>query len=85
MNFDKITACTANVMNDLIIATAKIIESSKASVLFFENVPQFCASPAWESLNGLINKNYPFWTQKEIEDEILVVLPPANEPALINT
>lgn len=56
-----------NVMNDLILATAKIIRSSKASVLFFENVPQFYKSQAWESLKSLLNKDYPFWVEKELE------------------
>lgn len=58
---------TANIMNDLVIATAKIIESSKASVLLFENVPQYYKSAAWESLKSLLKDQYPFWAQKEIE------------------
>ncbi|RHW36087.1 site-specific DNA methylase, partial [Neobacillus notoginsengisoli] len=58
---------SGNIMNDLVIATAKIIESSKAEVLFFENVPQFYKSKAWDSLKSLLNGEYPFWAQKEIE------------------
>lgn len=56
-----------NVMNDLVLATAKIIQSSKAEVLFFENVPQFYKSAAWDSLKSLLNEEYPFWAQKELE------------------
>ncbi|MCM3707336.1 DNA cytosine methyltransferase [Cytobacillus firmus] len=56
-----------NVMNDLVLATAKIIQSSKAEVLFFENVPQYYKSNAWESLKNLLKDDYPFWGQKELE------------------
>ncbi|QCJ45413.1 hypothetical protein FAY30_26025 (plasmid) [Bacillus sp. S3] len=56
-----------NVMNDLVTACAKIIHSSKAEILFFENVPQFYKSNAWESLKSLLNDDYPFWAQKELE------------------
>lgn len=58
---------SGNIMNDLVLATAKIIESSKASVLIFENVVQFYKSAAWDSLKSLLKNDYPFWAQKEIE------------------
>jgi DNA (cytosine-5)-methyltransferase 1 len=58
---------SGNIMNDLVLATAKIISSSKASVLFFENVPKFYKSHAWDSLKSLLSDEYPYWTQKEIE------------------
>lgn len=56
-----------NVMNDLVLATFKILQSSKASVLFFENVPQFYKSQAWFTLKNLLQDDYPFWAQKELE------------------
>lgn len=56
-----------NVFNDLVIATAKIISTSKASVLFFENVNGFYKSASWEMLKSLLKDEYPFWTQKTIE------------------
>jgi DNA (cytosine-5)-methyltransferase 1 len=55
------------VMNDLVLACYKIIQSSKASVLFFENVPQFYKTVAWESLKSLLQEDYPYWAQKELE------------------
>lgn len=55
------------VMNDLVLATYKIIKSSQASVLFFENVPQFYRTAAWDSLKNLLQEDYPFWAQKELE------------------
>lgn len=55
------------VMNNLVLATYKIIMSSKASVLFFENVPQFYKTTAWDSLRTLLHDSYPFWTEKELE------------------
>lgn len=57
----------AGIMNDLVIATSKIIQSSKAEVLFFENVSSFYKSAAWDSLKSLLQEDYPFWSQKEIE------------------
>lgn len=65
--FSTLGSQEGNIMNDLVIATAKIIQSSRASVLFFENVPQFYKSQSWESLKSLLHENYPFWNQKEIE------------------
>ena len=52
-------------MNDLVIASSKIIQSSKASVLFFENVPAFYKSQAWADLKSLLKDDYPYWAQKE--------------------
>ncbi|MEK3992691.1 DNA cytosine methyltransferase [Robertmurraya sp. FSL R5-0851] len=57
----------AGVMNDLALATSKIIQSSKAEVLFFENVPSFFRSAAWATLKCLLQEDYPFWAQKDIE------------------
>lgn len=56
-----------NVVHDLVIATSKIIESSKAKVLFFENVPNFYKTQAWWSLKDLLSDTYPFWVEKSIE------------------
>lgn len=55
------------VMKDLVLATCKILLSSKASVLFFENVPQFYQTTAWESLKSLLKDEYPFWAEKTLE------------------
>lgn len=54
-------------MNDLVIATSKIIKSSKASTLFFENVPGFYKSQSWYDLKSLLEDDYPYWAQKELE------------------
>jgi DNA (cytosine-5)-methyltransferase 1 len=56
-----------NVMNELALATSKIIQSSKASVLLFENVPAFYKSQSWLTLKSLLEDDYPFWAQKELE------------------
>jgi len=56
-----------NIMNDLVIACSKIIKSSKASVLFFENIPAFYKSQAWHSLKQLLQDDYPYWTEKSLE------------------
>jgi DNA (cytosine-5)-methyltransferase 1 len=56
-----------NVMNDLILATSKIIKSSTASMIFFENVPKFYRSESWFRLKELLRDEYPFWTMKNIE------------------
>lgn len=58
---------SANVMNNLILATAKIIKSSKASCLWFENVPSFYKSESWLQLKELLIDDYPFFTEKQIE------------------
>lgn len=55
------------ISEDLVLAASKIIQSSKASVLFFENVPKFYKSQAWISLKSLLSDDYPYWTEKEIE------------------
>lgn len=56
-----------NIMDDLVIATSKIIKSSRASVLFFENVPAFYKSQAWHSLKQLLLDDYPYWSEKNLE------------------
>jgi DNA (cytosine-5)-methyltransferase 1 len=53
-----------NIMNELALAASKIILSSKASCLFFENVPQFYKSQSWFTLKSLLEDQYPFWAQK---------------------
>jgi len=65
--FSNLGYLEGNVMNDLVLATSKIIKSSKASVLFFENVPSFFRSQAWETLKSLLKDDYPYWAQKELE------------------
>ncbi|MGE6755967.1 DNA cytosine methyltransferase [Rossellomorea sp. NPDC071047] len=56
-----------NVMDDLILATAKIIKSSKASCLLFENVPNFYQQDCWHSLKELLMDDYPYFSEKQIE------------------
>ncbi|EWG08716.1 DNA cytosine methyltransferase [Cytobacillus firmus] len=56
-----------NLMNNLMIATAKIIKSSKAEMLFFENVPSFFKSETWFNLRDLLADDYLYWTEKELE------------------
>jgi DNA (cytosine-5)-methyltransferase 1 len=56
-----------NVMDNLVLATAKIIKSSQASCLFFENVPGFYESHSWFQLKELIADDYPYMTEKQIE------------------
>lgn len=56
-----------NVMNDLFLATAKILISSKSKVLFFENVPAFFQSEGWQQLKDLLLDSYPYWQEKNIE------------------
>lgn len=58
---------SGNLVNNLIIATAKIIKSSKAEILFFENVPSFFKSEAWFSLRDLLTDDYLYWTERELE------------------
>lgn len=58
---------TSGIMDDLVLATSKIIQSSQAEILFFENVPSFFKSAAWDSLKSLLQDDYPFWSQKELE------------------
>jgi DNA (cytosine-5)-methyltransferase 1 len=56
-----------NVMVDLNLAASKIIRASRASILFFENVPSFYKSDTWFNLKQLLMEDYPYWAQKEIE------------------
>jgi len=56
-----------NVMNDLYLATAKIIASSKSKIIFFENVPAFYKSEGWHLLKSLLSELYPYWHEKNIE------------------
>ncbi|MCM3443955.1 MULTISPECIES: DNA cytosine methyltransferase [Metabacillus] len=56
-----------NVMNNLFIATAKILMSSQCKVLFFENVPAFYKSEGWFALKELLLDTYPYWQEKNIE------------------
>lgn len=56
-----------NVMNNLILATAKIIKSTKASCLWFENVPSFYKSDSWQQLKEILIKDYPYFTERQIE------------------
>ncbi|WP_176551075.1 DNA cytosine methyltransferase [Bacillus sp. AFS040349] len=56
-----------NIMNSLAIAAAKIIKSSQAEVLFFENVPKWYEEKDWLLLKELIKDDYPYFAEKQIE------------------
>ncbi|NRD80891.1 DNA cytosine methyltransferase [Bacillus sp. BRMEA1] len=56
-----------NVMNSLAIAAAKIILSSQAEVVFFENVPQWYKTSDWTLLNDLLKEEYPYFTEQQVE------------------
>ncbi|MFC0476940.1 DNA cytosine methyltransferase [Robertmurraya beringensis] len=65
--FSVLGGLESGIMDDLVLATSKILQSSKAEVLFFENVPSFFRSNAWDSLKSLLQEEYPYWAQKDIE------------------
>ncbi|MEX3623711.1 DNA cytosine methyltransferase [Viridibacillus arvi] len=51
----------------LILAASKIIESSKAKAVIFENVPQWYDSKAYQTLKELLLPMFPYWMEKNIE------------------
>ncbi|UAL49869.1 DNA cytosine methyltransferase (plasmid) [Sutcliffiella horikoshii] len=63
----KLGDLSSDVMNNLAIAAAKIIKSSRAKVLFFENVPQYFKSDTWRLLKDLIVNEYPYFSERQIE------------------
>lgn len=66
-NFSSLSDQNGSTFDILIFATAKIILSSKAKVLFFENAPSFFEDNSWFVLKDLIKDSYPFFAQKSIE------------------
>lgn len=56
-----------NVMENLVLATAKIIKSANSSCLIFENVPGFYKSQSWYQLREILAPDYPFISEKQIE------------------
>lgn len=56
-----------NVMNSLAISAAKIILSSQAEVVFFENVPQWYGTNDWALLKELLKDEYPYFAEQQIE------------------
>lgn len=54
-------------MNHLVLAAAKIIESSKAKAVIFENVPQWYDSKSYKTLKDLLKPMFPFWMESNIE------------------
>lgn len=54
-------------INHLVLAAAKIIESSKAKVAIFENVPQWYDSKSFQTLKSLLSPMFPYWMEKNIE------------------
>lgn len=57
----------SGVFNNLILATVKIIQSSKAKAIFLENVPQFYKSDSFRLLKDLLKEEFPFWSEKQLE------------------
>ncbi|WP_247747404.1 DNA cytosine methyltransferase [Alkalihalobacillus sp. BA299] len=57
----------SGVFDNLILATVKIITTSKAKAIFMENVPQFYKSESFHLLKDLLKSEFPYWTEKQIE------------------
>lgn len=57
----------SGMVNHLVLAAAKIIESSKAKAIIFENVPQWYNSKAYKTLKDLLLPQYPYWMETNIE------------------
>lgn len=55
------------VFDNLVLATVKIIQSSKVKAIFMENVPQFFNSQSYHLLKDLLKSEYPYWTEKQVE------------------
>lgn len=54
-------------VNNLVLAAAKLIESSKAKAVIFENVPQWYKSKSYQTLKELLQPTFPYWMEKNIE------------------
>lgn len=54
-------------INHLVLATSKIIESSKCKAIIFENVPQWFTSKSYQTLKDILLPNFPYWTESNIE------------------
>ncbi|WP_121616729.1 DNA cytosine methyltransferase [Virgibacillus halodenitrificans] len=54
-------------VNNLVLAAAKLIESSKAKAVIFENVPQWYKSKSYQTLKGLLQSTFPYWMEKNME------------------
>ncbi|MCM3619783.1 DNA cytosine methyltransferase [Sutcliffiella horikoshii] len=65
--FSSLGNLSEGVMNNLAIACSKIIRSSKAKVLFFENVPKYYKSDTWRLLKDLLIEDYPYFSERQIE------------------
>lgn len=53
--------------NNIVLATVKLIESSKSKAVVFENVPQFYKSKAFQSMKEMLMDKYPYWIERNIE------------------
>lgn len=47
--------------NNVALATYKILSAADPRVIFFENVPQFYQSEAFQDLRSLLIKEFPYW------------------------
>lgn len=54
-------------INHLVLAASKIIASSKAKAVIFENVPQWYDSKSFNTLKDILLPIFPYWSQKNIE------------------
>ena len=57
----------SGMINHLVLAASKIIESSKAKAIIFENVPQWYKSDSYKTLKDLLLPKYPYWAEANIE------------------
>jgi DNA (cytosine-5)-methyltransferase 1 len=53
--------------NNLVLAAAKLIESSRAKAVVFENVPQWYKSKSYQILKELLLPTFPYWMERNIE------------------
>lgn len=54
-------------INHLVLAAAKIIESSGCKAVIFENVPQWYNSKSYQTLKDLLLPKFPYWAEANIE------------------
>lgn len=53
--------------NNLVLAAAKLIESTNAKAVIFENVPQWYKSKSYQTLKELLQPMFPYWMERNIE------------------
>lgn len=53
--------------NNLVLAAAKLIESTQAKAVIFENVPQWYKSKSYQTLKELLLPTFPYWMERNLE------------------